>query len=85
MKKVIVFALIMISSLAYAFQATLTNEDSRRYDYKLKCVGTLNTYIAGKPTTYLRSGCTLIIEGVGSAEIKDDMKCVIKNGVLSCR
>lgn len=86
MKKILlVLGILMLSTVVYAFQATLSNKDSKRYDYKLKCIGTSNSYIGSNTTTYLRSGCTLIIDGMGEYEIKDDMKCVIKDGKLTCK
>jgi hypothetical protein len=80
------FGLLLASTAAYAgFHPTLHNDDSKEYKYELDC-GSSSTlsHINSNTTETLSSGCTLKVEGVGSAKLTDDMKCVIKNASLSC-
>lgn len=47
---------------------------------------TLNSSIGSNTLQTLsgKKGCTLIIEGAGSAKLADDMKCKIKKSTLYC-
>ena len=79
-------AVLFVSAAAWAgFAATLKNEDSKPYKYELSCNGaTTTSTIAPHTEETLRSSCKLKVEGAGTASLVDDMKCVIKNGSLSC-
>ncbi|MFO0555813.1 MAG: hypothetical protein U0271_45975 [Polyangiaceae bacterium] len=89
MKKLVaggLFASMVVTvSVAMAFSPTLKNEDSRSYDYDLECGGsTTHSSIGGNTSTTLSSGCTLKVDGAGSASLSDGTSCVIKDGSLSC-
>jgi hypothetical protein len=88
MKKLLIVlgTVTLWSSVALAFAPTLKNEDSKSYNYKVICGGsTTNSSINGNTETSLTTGdCTLEVEGAGSAKLKDDLRCVIKDGSLSC-
>jgi hypothetical protein len=93
MKKTLVTGLALacfgIAGSALAFQPTFKNEDSKSYKYEVQCGGsTTHSSISANTSTTLSSGngnCTLKVEGAGSAKLKDDLKCVIKAGSLSCK
>lgn len=77
---------VALSATAFAFSPELVNEDSSSYDYELECGGsTTNSSIGGNSSTSLSSGCTLRVDGAGSASLREDMRCTIRNGSLSCR
>ncbi len=86
MKKILCVSLMLFAATAlFAWSPTLCNQDSTRYDYKLACgASTLNSYVGSNTTVTLRGGCKLVVEGVGSADVSDDMKCTIKNRTLTC-
>lgn len=93
MRKPTVFAsvllgLFLVSSTAWAFAPTLRNKDSERYEYTIECTGTTkNSSISGNTKTSLgmsSEGCTLNVDGAGSAKLQSDMDCVIEDGSLSC-
>jgi hypothetical protein len=87
MKKIIAFLTTMLfAATAYAFQPTLKNEDSKAYKYEIKCTSssTHSSVSANTSQTLSGVGCMLIIPGAGSAKLADNMKCVIKNGALTC-
>lgn len=77
-----------VATAAWAFQPTLRNEDSKSYQYEIECGGsTTHSSISGNTSTTLSSGngnCKLKVKGAGAAKLADDMKCVIKNGMLDC-
>jgi hypothetical protein len=89
MKGSVVFAglgaSLLVSTFAFAFQPTLSNEDGREYKYELQCGGsTTHSSISGNTTQTLSSGCKLVITGAGAAKLADDMRCKIKNSTLDC-
>jgi hypothetical protein len=75
-----------IGTLAFAFQPTLKNEDSKTYKYQLVCGGsTTHSSISGNTSTSIGGvGCKLVIEGAGAAKLAEDTKCVIKKSTLDC-
>jgi hypothetical protein len=88
MKSVLLACLTIVSltATAFAFSPELVNEDSSGYSYELECGGsTTNGSIDGNSSTSLSSGCTLRVSGAGSASLREDMRCTIRNGSLSCR
>jgi hypothetical protein len=88
MKSVLLACLsvLTLTTTALAFSPELVNEDSSSYDYELECGGsTTNSSIDGNSSTSLSSGCTLRVRGAGSASLREDMRCTISGGSLSCR
>lgn len=86
MNKLAAFAAVTFAAAtALAFSPTLHNDDSSRYNYVLECGGSsTNSWVDSNSTVTLSSGCTLKVEGAGSADLKDDMSCQIKDGSLRC-
>lgn len=84
----VALAVFLVSSTAWAFAPTLRNRDSDSYDYTIECGGlTRNKSISGNTRTSLgqsSEGCTLNVEGAGSAQLEEDMDCEIEDGSLSC-
>lgn len=88
MKRVLLACLTVVTftTTALAFSPELVNEDGSAYEYELECGGsTTNSSIDGNSSTSLSSGCELRVRGAGSASLREDMRCTIRNGSLSCR
>lgn len=76
----------LISALAFAFNPTLVNRDSKTYQMDIECgSSTLHSSIGSNTSTTLSNvGCKLKVKGAGSAKLTENMKCVIKDSMLDC-
>lgn len=84
LRSVALLVLVAVPALA---DATVRNEDSKSYQYELKCMTTTSGTINSSETRHLNggSGCKLTVEGAGSASLTDRSECKIKSGSLSCK
>ncbi len=88
MKKLLMLTIaLMLAAPVLAFSPTLENKDSRRYDIKIECLTTTNTYIGSNTSTTLggNDGCTLHVKGVGSVKLENNKAYIIKDGKLKVK
>lgn len=81
-------SVVALVAPARASAPELRNEDDRSYEYRVECSGSGSSTSIGAHTTRSlglgASGCRLVVEGAGSADLADDVTCVIRGGSLSC-